>query len=279
MALFSTPLLAEYPVEMLQLNGHSAEKVIPVIKKFIDKDGSVASMNDQLIVRTSPDNLKLIKKILDNIDKPARPLVIYVRQGSGEMQTGPARLSTTRADVEADSGRIIGLPGDRGTVKPGQIIGLPSRGAPAGRRGIQADTRSDRDQTQRVQVVEGKPAYIETGTQVPIYDGATGVGLYGYGEALRTRYKNATTGFYALARTSGDQVTVEISAQQIQQGTTNDRFDARRTRTTISGRLGEWMPLGGTSRGGFNDQKQGGINASTTSNQDYALYLMVQALD
>lgn len=277
LSLIGTPLLAEYPVEILQLHGHSAEEVVPVIKPFIDTDGSVAAINDQLIVRTSPGNLKQIKKIIDNIDKPPKRLMIYVRQGAGGM--GMPGTHHGGEEKETDSGKIIGLSTDQGTVKPGQIIGLPHKGAPAGPRGIQASTRSKRDQTQRIQVVEGQPTYIETGTQVPIYDAAVGVWPFGYGGVARTRYKNATTGFHALARTSGDQVTVVISTQQIQQGSSNEQFDARRASTIISGRLGEWMSLGGSTRGGFNDRQQGGISVSTTSNQDSSIYLKVENIN
>ncbi len=274
-ALYSRSLLADYPVEILQLQGHPAEEIIPLIKPFIEKDGSVAGMNDRLVIRTSPENMKQIKKIVASLDKPPRRLMIYVRQGPGDLLSN--RTPVTGAD--SDSGHIVGLPSDRGVVQPGMIVGLPPDGVTTASSGFHAGTRSGRDQTQRIQAIEGKPAYIEIGTQVPVYEGAIGRGPLAYGAAINTRYKNATTGFYALARTNGNQVTVEINSQQIQQGSTNDRFDAQRSSTTISGNIGEWMPLGGASRDGFGDQKQGGINVATSSNQDRSMYLKVEALD
>ena len=277
LSLLSSSLLADYPVEVLQLKRQSADQVIPLIKPFIDKDGSVAGMNDRLVIRTSPANMQQIRKIISQLDMPPRRLMIYLRQGPDAM---PQRGGQdTGGDAGADSGHIVGLPSDRGQVQPGKIVGLPTAGPATSAAGIHAGTRSDREQTQRVQAVEGEPAYIETGTQIPVYDGAVAVGPFGYGGAVNTRFKNATTGFYALARTDGDRVRVDISSQQIRQGSANDRFDTQSARTSVSGRLGEWIPLGGSARGGFNDRAQGGISATTSSNRDHSFYLKVEALD
>ncbi|MCW8880707.1 MAG: hypothetical protein OQK92_00240, partial [Sedimenticola sp.] len=42
-------------------------------------------MNDQLIIRTSPENLSEIRKIIQRLDQPPRRLMIAVRQ-SGNSQ-------------------------------------------------------------------------------------------------------------------------------------------------------------------------------------------------
>lgn len=275
LTLLTTPLLADYPVEVLRLNNHSGEEVIPLIKPYIESDGSVASLEGKLIVRTSSEKMAQIKKILSDIDRQPRRLMIYVRQTSGGMPGGNRR----KTGAGANPGRIVGLPGDSGQVRSDKIVGLPSGNSATASAGLHVGTQSDQDQTLRVQAVEGKPAFIETGTQVAIRDGAVGVGPFGFGAAVNTRYKNATTGFYALAKTDGNRVTVEISAQQMQQGRVNEQFDTGRGSTTVSGNIGDWITLGGTSRGGFNNRKAGGISAATTNNNDRDTYLKVEALD
>jgi hypothetical protein len=57
------------------------------------------------------------------------------------------------------------------------------------------------------------------------------------------------TGFYATPRLSGDRVTLEISPQQ-QRLTGGDRgaqvaVATGSAATTVSGRLGEWIEIGG----------------------------------
>jgi hypothetical protein len=64
-----------------------------------------------------------------------------------------------------------------------------------------------------------------------------------------TAYREVERGFYVLPRVNGDRVTLEIGAQ-------NDapvRGDPQSVSTqqaasTLSGRLGEWLELGGTGQ-------------------------------
>ncbi|HHH40025.1 MAG TPA: hypothetical protein ENK50_10705 [Sedimenticola sp.] len=273
----SLALWAAYPVEVLQLGGHPASEVIPLIERFIDKDGSVSGIDDKLVIRTSRKNLEQIRQILKRIDSPPRPLLITVWQGTGPPPASAVHSAAGGGD-EPGTSPIIGLPSDPGRVKPGQIIGLPPRGEPARRGGITAATHSDRDQVQQVSVVEGKPAFIETGREVPVYDGAVVGGLAGYGAALNTRYKRATTGFYVVARILGDRVQVQVSTRQSHPDA-DASFDNQRAGTTLTGRPGEWLLLGGSRQGGADDRQVGGISASTTGNRDRAVYLKVEEID
>lgn len=61
-----------------------------------------------------------------------------------------------------------------------------------------------------------------------------------------TEYRDANTGFSVLPRLQGDIVTLDINPQRDsfddqRRGTVN----VQRVTTTVSGRLGEWIDLGG----------------------------------
>jgi len=78
---------------------------------------------------------------------------------------------------------------------------------------------------QRVQVLEGGRAFISAGRSTPVYDGGS--------------FRETSSGFEAIPRLAGDGVLVEIA----------QRHDAlarqQALSTTVRGRLGEWLEIGG----------------------------------
>jgi type II secretory pathway component GspD/PulD (secretin) len=58
----------------------TAEEVISILRPFVDREGTISGMRDQLIVRTNPSNLRQTKQILARIDTRPRQLMITVRQ-------------------------------------------------------------------------------------------------------------------------------------------------------------------------------------------------------
>jgi hypothetical protein len=87
---------------------------------------------------------------------------------------------------------------------------------------------------QRVQVLEGGRAFISTGRSAPIYDGAG--------------FRETSSGFEAVPRLAGDGVLVEIA----QHRDTPARQQA--LSTTVSGRLGQWLDIGGAVEAASRDE-------------------------
>ena len=88
------------------------------------------------------------------------------------------------------------------------------------------DSRSSRNEQvdQRIQVLEGGQAYISTG------------------EARI--YAQAGTGISVVPRVAGNSVTLDIAAQQ-ESFSRGGAIQGERAVSTVSGRLGEWIELGG----------------------------------
>lgn len=105
----------------------------------------------------------------------------------------------------------------------------------------QASARSARDEQvdQRLQVLEGGQAYISTGES-------------------RT-YGQAGTGFAVMPRVSGNYVTLDIAAQQ-EAFTRGGAIQGQRAMSSVSGRLGDWIELGGAS--GSSVRTENGILSS-----------------
>ena len=67
-------------IEMIPMKNRMVEDVIPIIKPLIIKGGTVTGMNNQLILKTTPSNIELIKSILEQIDNAPRKLLISVKK-------------------------------------------------------------------------------------------------------------------------------------------------------------------------------------------------------
>ena len=78
-ALWCAVAVAQQSVlEVIDIKYRNAQEVLPILQPFVAKDGSISALNNQLIVRTTPQNLAELHKILDGIDKRPRRLVITV---------------------------------------------------------------------------------------------------------------------------------------------------------------------------------------------------------
>ncbi len=114
----------------------------------------------------------------------------------------------------------------------------------------------------RLRISEGREGFIATGQQVPYLTDASR-NASGTTTAT-TEYKDVTTGFYVLARIHGDNVTLEISSfknslSQSEAGNINTQS----ANTVISGRLGEWLRIGGVSEKSKGEQSGIGSYSST----------------
>lgn len=241
LTLLCPPAVAE--TEVIPLQHRSVDEVLPIIRPLLDADGVASSMNNQLILRTSPRNLAEIRKVLESIDSAPRRLRITVLQNVD-------RATVSRL-IEA-SGRV-GVGGHaRVTVPPSADRDGLSVDAAQGEDRLHAraeSTRSLQDdhKSQQVQVLEGNRAFIQAGKSVPIPQRQIVQSPYGTRVTDTTEYRNVTSGFYVLPRVSGDRVTLEIS-------TRNDSLppdqrgypapDIQQAATTLSGRLGEWLVVG-----------------------------------
>ena len=67
-------------LEVIQLKHRTTNEIIPLIDQFLDKQGALSGMQGKLIIRTTPENLREIKQLLNEIDNAPRRLMITVKQ-------------------------------------------------------------------------------------------------------------------------------------------------------------------------------------------------------
>lgn len=234
--LFVAPaVLAQGALEVISLRHRTADQVIPVLRPLLEPGGALSGQSNQLFVRTSPANLAQIRAVLDSIDQPARRLTISVRFDSAQQ--------AARSGFETDA-RIS----NRGSSLDTRI----------------QDSRSAREERvdQRIQVLEGGRALISSGESRPMRQRQVIQTPSGPVVQETTVVQGAATGFEVVPRLSGSTVFLEIAPQREQFAPGGSgAIRTERVASTVSGRLGEWIDLGGATSASV--RSDGGILSST----------------
>ena len=231
-------------VEVIGLNHRPAEDVAAILEPLAGPGGVVTAARGKLLVRATPAALAQIRKALAEIDVPARPLWITVKQsldrsstGSGADVSGGVTVGgNTRVTESTSAGTPAGVTVER-HARRSTVTGAFGQGS----------AQESSEGTQRLQVLEGGRAFIRVGRTVPVAQATIVEAPSGPVAVAGTAYPEADEGFYVIPRLSGDLVTLEVE-------TAADRVDysgtmnVQRLRTTVSGRLGEWISLGSASR-------------------------------
>ena len=231
LASLGQALAADLVLEVLPLRYRTLEQVLPVLLPLVPPPGTISGMQNRLVVRTTPANLSEIRRVLDAIDRQPRKLLITVRQD---------------ADVQRGTGGVV----LGGAVTRGTSARTGTTGATEARVYSTQSLENDRT-AQQVQVLEGSDAFIRVGQSVPVSDRRVLRDGVGGGVVDRTiDYRDILTGFHVRPRVSGDIVTVDVSPQrdtpgQLGRGSVN----VQQMSTTVSGRLGEWLEIGGVVSG------------------------------
>ena len=247
---------AQQRLEIISLQYRLPEQVLPTLQNLLEPGGSISGAAGKLFVRTSPTNLAQIRRALEALDTPLRRLMISVRQGGSS--------GGDNTDVGISTGRVI--------------VGRDGVRATGDLRANAGTTIGSSNATQRVQTVDGGDASIFLGRSVPI---AMRQAVRRPGSVTMTettQYVDVGTGFVAHPELVGERVVLTISPQN-QRIDRNGVIEGGGLSTRIEGRLGDWLPLGGSNIE-RSDEQRGTIEyrAGRTSNSS-DVWIKVEALD
>lgn len=264
----STAAADERRIEIIELDHALASDVLPLLQPLVEPGGSISGTDNKLIVKTSPANLADLLNVLGAIDRPLRRLKITVRQNvdasslvreralSGEVGGGDVR-----ARIPDPGGRY------------GASIGYRDKDGNAVRyRALNTRSDSDRQNAHFVTTLEGSPALIQTGQAIPYLVDS---GFYGSG----IDYRDVSSGFYVTPRLNGDAVMLEIEPQ-LERADPGKRgaISTRRARTTLSGRLGEWIPLGGANEAASGSDRELLAQTRRRDSENYNVWVLVEEI-
>lgn len=241
LALLAAPMLQAQSLEMIPLHFRSAEDLLPILQPLVPEGAALSGTGNMLLVRADATTVQQLRDAVATLDRAPRQLLITVGQttnaqsggttvrGSGTIGSGDAQVGINRPP-QADGGATV-------TV----------------RSGTAADDMRD---VASVRALEGYETYITLGQSRPFTSTTvSGGGYYPPVVSQSTEYRDVQSGFFATARLSGDRVTLEIASRQ-QRLTDRQRTNGRASdgtvangslTTTVTGRLGEWIELGGTT--------------------------------
>lgn len=245
LSLWAATTLAQ-ELEIITLRHNTAEQLIPQLRPLLAQGAALTGRGDSLFLRTTPANLAEIRQALAVLDRPLRRLVISVRHAGRQAAQG--------------GGAALGVEVGRRTVISGGV----------------SESRATRDEevAQQVQTVEGGRAFINVGRSSPVVMRQVVPTPHGAVVSDTLSYRETGTGFYVEPRVAGDRVTLAISTANDTPGALPGSAEVRRVVSTVSGRLGEWIPLGGSTR---QVERSGGHGVSG-SIDDRQVWLMVEAL-
>lgn len=252
--VLSLPALAQQELEVISLRSKTVDQVLPVLQPMVEPGGALSGMNNQLFLRASRRNREDIKRVLVALDVPARQLIIRVSSTRGE-EGGSVGAGIT-------SGRVV--IGRNGRVEGDAAVW---------------DTRTQRQESgsQMVRAMEGGQAFISAGRSVAVPMRQVAMGPGGVVVSDSVVYRDIGSGFYALPRLNGDTVTLEISQQADVPGAYGPgSANTQRISTTVSGRLGQWIELGGVGRQAMGADR-GSLNVSTSDvRENRSIWLKVE---
>lgn len=250
-------------VEVIQLNYRTAEQLIPTLRPLVEPGGALTGQRNMLVIRASRANIAQLRQVVATLDTQPRRLLISVRQdAAGAFTERGAGVAGTIASGNARIG-----------------INEPPRAQPGVTAGVYASQGASADRmTSQVQALEGSPAYIATGQSTPVRSTVV-TPSPGGGRVVQhtTTFQDAASGFYVTPRLAGDRVVLEIAPQRAvpgPQGTVN----VQQLATTASGRLGEWIELGGVAQSAAGSQSGLLHGASGTNSGGTSVWVRVDEI-
>lgn len=244
LALLAFACLAEPAgqiLEIVPLQHRDYTEIRPLIEPLLAPGATLTGSGSQLILRTTPDNLAELRQAIAALDTRQQRLRISVAQ---------TRIDDSAFDSYGVDARL--QDGDAGVV-----VGSPPAGP-----GSALDARITRTHGQdegsnlySVLALDGQAAFVDTGEARPQPYVTQPWGPYGGVAQGGIDYVETRSGFHVTPRLRGDAVTLEIASQR--EDFARDgagQITTSGVDTVVSGRLGEWLPLGGVAETTAGDQ-------------------------
>lgn len=220
-------------LEIIPLRHRLFEELRPLLEPLLEPGGTLTGSGGQVIVKTSPANLDDIRRAITALDQRQQRLRVSVSQ---------SRIGDSAYDS-------YGIDGSVGGRDAGVAIGRP----PGGPDGVSARIarthgRNEGTQVQSVLTLDGQSAWVNVVDARP--QPYLNQAWTPYGPVVQEgiAWQQAQSGFYVTPRLRGDEVQIEISSQQqrfAQDG--SGSLDTSGVDTVVHGRLGEWLPIGGSA--------------------------------
>jgi type II secretory pathway component GspD/PulD (secretin) len=261
-------------IEMIPMKNRMVEDVIPIIKPLIIKGGTVTGMNNQLILKTTPSNIELIKSILEQIDNAPRKLLISVKRNNNNefnKKEGGFSIKYDSKNIQIESVDT----GEKGII----VQNKNSKGDLIRYRKSHEESREQEGNIFYVNTLEGNPAFINTGQLMPVRNQTTVTTSGTTVVQDNIGYHNINSGFYVTPKLQADNVVLTISPKFTELNKNEKNvINVQNVSTTVHGRLGEWISIGGINQSSNNSDKRNLINKEQYNSEKSNIFVKVEEI-
>ena len=231
--LMSSCAFAETEFKIITLQHLFASDLLSIIAPMVGAAGAANGMNNQLIVRTTPECMLEIEAIVAKLDVTKVNRKITVKSSNN--------VQSLQERTEAS-----------GAVKMGKVtVANDRRATPnSGRVDVNHNSsNSSQNSNQFVNVLDGERAFIKVGQIVPFTQEWVTITRRYIQINTITDWHEITTGFAVRPRTVGDLnnkfVELEITPR-IAKLNSQGFIDFEDLKTIVNVKLGDWVDIGGT---------------------------------
>ena len=227
-----------------------------------DKEG-ISGHGYELYINAKPATLQTIRELIARIDKQAAQLLISVKNLN--INTSNQTRYSVDANIKHNNTTLT--------------IGGKAGGGIAFNSSGKSVTQTQR-QTPQVRATEGQPALISSGISLPIKSNNWKVVNGHVIENEVTDYRAINSGFYVTAWLNGNRVKLDIQQQQNSPSDGNRIQTSSINTTAASGKLGEWIAIGGVTESSQYSSYEPNPNATHSTNyRDNTIYIKVDTAD
>lgn len=238
------------PLETRIVPSYRAADLVAVVSPLLDGNGSVGVYQGQLVIRASAAKQEEIARLLEQLDRPARNVMISVRRSGQEAED--SRGINTRARIRYPQGS---------------------------QARIDIHDTQRREQSSSVhtaRTLENAPAFIDTGEAIPvpvINYGPGGVSS-GYG------YQGLMRGFEATPQLlPNGQVRLEIRYRYENTQPGSRQIASQSADSVLMLAPGQWQAMGGVSESASSSQRGILSKEVGSSSRELPLEVKVDVLD
>ncbi len=255
---FSFFVYAEQEFKIITLQHQFAENLLPIVSPMVGADGTATGMHNQLILRASPERMREIEAVVQQLDitRVNRRITIKANNNS------QSQINRTDARGKVNIDNITIGNDRRASANSGNIIVERNR------------YKTQNNSSQFLNVLDGEQAFIQTGQIVPFTQEWMTM-TRRYVQIDRTiDWREITTGFAVRPRAIGTQVELEITPR-IASLNNQGMIDFEALSTTLRVSLNEWVDIGATMQNHDDVSRKILSRYSRSSSQDSSLMIKV----
>ena len=263
-------------LEIIPLQHRMTGDIVDILKPLVVPGGTVTGMNNQLIIKTTPENLAELRSVIQTLDRSPRQLLISVKQNT----SGMIESQQNSVDGRYSKGDVTIGTGVKHRDRDGLVISAEDDDGNMIRyQNRDTLSRSADNNTFTVHATEGYPALINTGQSLPVPNRTVHGTPGGVVVTDSVEYINADSGFYVLPRLNGDEVTLLVAPRltRVAPGRA-PVLDVKDVETTATGNLGEWIELGGINRGFRNSNSEALSSSGTSGSELHSVLIKVDEI-